>query len=65
MLWYFKKDNCSRYQLSPYNDHWFNIKEEKETYIIGEFNSRYDRDLKRKEAITQFMVAFDYVEMIQ
>ena len=63
---YFKEPESKRYQLSALNNHWLNIKEEKRTYIIVEFNFRYDSAFQHKTTITNLMATwFDYVEIIE
>jgi len=67
--WWYREDSggCDRYQLFGLaNNDWLNVKEEGENFIIAEFNFRYDGERKKKESITNLMLAFfDFVETVE
>ncbi len=59
--WY--KDGETIHLLGELNNDWLFIKESKPDFIIAEFGFRYDKDNKKKTAISNLMEAFfDFVE---
>ena len=69
ILWYYKEEDQKRFHLSNQNNHWFNIIEQTETYMIGRFSLRYDgsaeRPFPKSKALTSvFVEFFDFIEEI-
>lgn len=58
MYWYLEEDN-NRYNIVPSNNnYWLNIRDKGENFIVLEFNCRYDKENKKKIALTNVLIAF-------
>lgn len=62
---YLDEDN-SRYHLFPMaNNDWANIRKRGEDFVVLEFNHRYDKGYKKKEALTNLIIAwFEEAELM-